>query len=107
MTPTSIVIDDDHALFLHGLRRLFDDWPEFCIVGEAASGAETIELAWRLAFDILLLDFQLGDMTGLDVLRRIGPGKRFQTILLVADIQRKDEVNAMMLGASGIVRKFA
>jgi DNA-binding NarL/FixJ family response regulator len=105
--PTRIVIADDHAIFRQGLRKLFDEHPEFCIVGEASNGAEAIAIVTRLQPDILLLDLQLGDMTGLDVLRRIGPEVQCQTIILGADIQRDDEMNAILLGASGIVRKYA
>src|SRR5439155_1368356 len=38
---------------------------------------------------------------------RIGTGVKFKTIILGADIQRADELNAILLGASGIVRKYA
>ena len=55
----------------------------------------------QLTPDILLLDLQLGDMTGLDVLRRLGTGLKTKTILLGADIQRADELTAILLGASG------
>src|SRR5262249_62369715 len=107
MIPTRIVIVDDHAIFRQGLSKLFTEHPEFCIVGEASNGAEAIEIPNRVEFDVMLLDLQLGDMTGLDVLRRLGPELKFQVILLGADIQRDDEVNALLLGASGIVRKYA
>jgi DNA-binding NarL/FixJ family response regulator len=105
--PARIVIVDDHAIFRQGLRKLFDEQPEFCVVSEASSGAEAIDIVNKVALDILLLDMQLGDMTGLDVLRQLGGDRNFQTILLGADIGREDEVDALLLGASGIVRKYA
>jgi len=104
---TSIVISDDHAIFRQGLRKLFDEQAEFRIVGEAASGAETIQVVNALQPDILLLDLQLGDMTGIDVLRKIGPTAKGQTILLGADIRQEDELNALLLGASGVVGKYS
>jgi DNA-binding NarL/FixJ family response regulator len=106
MAATRIVIVDDHAIFRQGLRRLFDEHPEFCIVGEASNGAEAIDSINRLAPDVVLLDLQLGDMTGLNVLQRLGRDRNFKTILLAADIQRDEEVNAVLLGASGIVTKY-
>src|SRR4030095_14826993 len=107
MIPPRVVVVDDHTIFRQGLRKLFDDHPEFCVVGEASNGAEAIDLVNRIPLDILLLDLQLGDMTGLDVLQRIGPDANFQTVLLGADIQQQAEVNAILLGASGVVRKYA
>jgi two-component system nitrate/nitrite response regulator NarL len=43
----------------------------------------------------------------LDVLRRLGTGRKTKTILLGADIQRTDELTAILLGASGVVGKYA
>src|SRR5262245_37809987 len=106
MIPTRILVADDHAIFREGLRKLFEQHPEFCIVGEASNGAEVMAAVQHLAPDVLLLDLQLGDMTGLEVLRRIGGDVNFKTVMLGADIQRGDELNAILLGASGIVRKY-
>jgi two-component system, NarL family, nitrate/nitrite response regulator NarL len=107
MSPTRIVIVDDHAIFRQGLRKLFDEHAEFAVVGEASNGAEALIVINDLAPDIILLDLQLGDMTGLDVLRRMDSGVKSKTILLGADIKRADELNAMLLGAFGIVGKYA
>jgi len=107
MSPTQVLIVDDHAIFRQGLRKLFDEHSDFNVVGEAASGAEAVGAVKELTPDILLLDLQLGDMTGLDVLRRIGSGIKTKTILLGADIQRADELTAILLGACGIVGKYS
>lgn len=106
-TPTArILIADDHALFRQGLRKLFDDHNEFAIVGEASSGAATIRAVHDLQPDVLLLDIQLGDMTGLDVLRKI-TGVKGHILLLGSDIQKEDELNAILLGASGVISKYS
>ena len=107
MSPTQVLIVDDHAIFRQGLRKLFDEHPEFNVVGEAASGSEAVTAVKNLSPDVLLLDLQLGDMTGLDVLRRLGTGLKTKTILLGADIQRADELTAILLGACGIVGKYS
>jgi DNA-binding NarL/FixJ family response regulator len=106
MRPTRIVIVDNHALFRQALRQWFDKHPKFCIVAEAESGTEAIEIVHELALDILLLDLHLRDMTGLKVLQRVGRAANFKTILL-GDIQPEDEIKAILLGASGVVRKSA
>ena len=107
MTPTRILIVDDHAIFRQGLRKLFDERDEFVVIGEAATGAEAFTAVKQLSPDVLLLDLQLGDMTGLDVLRRLGPDLKTKVILLGADIQRADELTAILLGASGVVGKYS
>src|SRR4030095_7962540 len=103
MSPTQVLIVDDHAIFRQGLRKLFDEQPEFTVVGEAASGAEALAALKQPTPDVLLLDLQLKDMTGLDVLRRMGTGLKTKTILLGADIQRADELTAILLCAYGVV----
>src|SRR5262245_10818731 len=107
MSPIQVLIVDDHAIFRQGLRKLFDEHPEFAVSGEAASGTEAINAVKDSSPDIMLLDLQLGDMTGLDVLRRLGTGIKTRTILLGADIQRADELTAVLLGACGIVGKYS
>ena len=107
MSPIQVLIVDDHAIFRQGLRKLFDEHTEFAVAGEAASGTEAMNRVKELSPDIMLLDLQLGDMTGLDVLRRLGPAISTRTILLGADIQRADELTAILLGASGVVGKYS
>lgn len=107
MSPTRVVIVDDHAIFRQGLRKLFDEHAEYHIIAEASNGAEAIAAVKEHVPDVMLLDLQLGDITGLDVLRRLGGGLKTKTIILGADIQRADELAAIMLGASGIVGKYA
>jgi DNA-binding NarL/FixJ family response regulator len=107
MSPIRVLIVDDHAIFRQGLRKLFDEHAEYLIVAEASNGTEAIAAVNHHLPDVMLLDLQLGDMTGLDVLRRLGVGIKTKTILLGADIQRSDELTATLLGASGVVGKYS
>jgi DNA-binding NarL/FixJ family response regulator len=107
MARTRIVIVDGDAMFRQRLCKLFDGHPEFRIVGEASSGAEAIDIVKSVALDVLLLDLDLGDIRGLNVLRKLGRNVPFKTILIAANIQRETEINAILLGASGMVRKHA
>ena len=47
MEPTSVLVVDDHALFLDGLTSLIGKWPDFEVVATASDGAAAIELARR------------------------------------------------------------
>jgi two-component system nitrate/nitrite response regulator NarL len=101
-----IVTADDHAIFRDGLRRLLEAEAEFEVVGQSASGAEAIRLVTELAPDILLVDFALGDMTGVEVLRALVALKSpVKAILLTAGLDREEIVDAMTLGARGLVLK--
>jgi DNA-binding NarL/FixJ family response regulator len=61
-----ILIVDDHILFRDGLCSLFDRQPDFQVVGEAGSVEEAVQKALELKPELVLMDFSLGDGTGLD-----------------------------------------
>ena len=62
-----VLLADDHELFRAGLRALLDNIPGVRVVGEAADGAEALQLVHSLAPDALLLDIQMPGIDGLDV----------------------------------------
>ena len=94
MTTIEIVIVMDHALFRQGLCKLLEQRAEFRIVGEASTGTGTIDLVHRCLPDVLLLDLQLNDISGFDVLRRFPRGIKTKIIILAANIQKEDAIQA-------------
>jgi two-component system nitrate/nitrite response regulator NarL len=101
-----IVIADDHAIFRDGLRRLLQTEPTFKVVGEAADGAQALQLASQLVPDILLLDLAMPRMPGLETLRKLkNHSARTRTLLLTAIIDRSEALEALRLGACGVVLK--
>jgi len=103
-----IVISDDHAIFREGVRKLLETEPGLCVVGEAVDGEETIRVVRRLNPHILLLDISLPKMTGLEALRELNKaGLRTRTIVLTADIERNQIIEALQSGAHGIVLKHS
>ena len=66
-----IVIADDHTIFREGLKTLLSRHPEFKVVGEAGDGDEACKLVEKLKPDILLLDFLMPKVCGIDVLRSL------------------------------------
>ncbi len=81
-----IVADDERPAraFLSGLLRNFEDAE---VVGEAANGAECVELIERLAPDLVLLDLQMPELDGLGVVRLI----RRDRLPLIAFVTAYDE----------------
>ncbi|WP_051148596.1 ATP-binding response regulator [Desulfospira joergensenii] len=66
-----ILIVDDHSVMRQGLRGLLQTEPDFTVLGEAGSGAKGIEMALEHDPDVILMDINLGDMSGMDATRRI------------------------------------
>src|SRR5512132_2325488 len=108
MQTIRIVIADDHAILRDGLKRLLEAEHGFEVVGEAASGLEAIQVVRAHAPDVLLLDLTMPDGSGLDVLRTLNESRAaVRTILLTAGVEREQIVEALQLGARGLVLKHS
>jgi DNA-binding NarL/FixJ family response regulator len=103
---TRIVIADDHPIFRDGLRRLLESEPGFGVVAEASDGAEAVNMVRQHKPDILLLDLTMPRSPGMDALRELSRSSNpVRTILLTAAIDRPQMLEALQLGARGIVLK--
>ena len=100
-----ILMADDHPMFRQGLRALLETNEDFDIIGEATNGAEAVAMTQQNLPDVLLLDVSMPGMTGFDVLRQITGLQNVRTIMLTAAITKSDIVQALQLGARGVVWK--
>jgi len=104
-----IVIADDHPIFRDGLRRLLEAEPDLKVLGEASDGAEAVKLARQLKPDILLLDLAMPKHPGLEALRELSvptpTAAPVRVILLTAAAEKSQIVEALQLGARGVVLK--
>jgi two-component system nitrate/nitrite response regulator NarL len=101
-----LLIADDHQIFRMGLRKLLESEPGFDVVGEAGDGASALALVRQLNPDFLLLDLAMPNMSGLDTLRELATlGFNCQIVLLAAAIEKAQMLEALRLGARGVVLK--
>jgi two-component system nitrate/nitrite response regulator NarL len=103
-----ILIADDHAVFRYGLRTLLDSEPMFKVVGEAVDGSEVAKLMSELKPAVLMLDLAMPRLTGIEVLRDLASAEDAAcVIILTAAIEKRQIVEALQLGARGILLKDA
>lgn len=108
MDPIRILIADDHNLFRDGMRALLNTIPDFVVVGDAATGDESIQLAKQLQPDVMLMDIQMPGVNGIEATRRITQTSPHIGILVVTMFQDDDSVfSAMRAGARGYILKGA
>ena len=102
----NILIIDDHPLFRKGLIQLIQSAAEFAIVGEASSGRDGIALALSLQPDMILLDLNMKDMGGIEVLKALKTKELdSRIIMLTVSDNAEDLAAAIRAGADGYLLK--
>ena len=66
-----VLVVDDHPLYREAVSRIIEREGDVRVVGQVGTGQEALSAAKRLRPDLLLLDVELPDMSGIDVVRRL------------------------------------
>ena len=101
-----ILIADDHAVFRRGLKETLSETFAKIVFGEARTAQETLELAQREDWDVIILDISMPGRSGLDILddlRRSRP--RIPVLLLTMHPEQQFARRALKAGAAGYLTK--
>ena len=106
MSPIQIVIVDDHPLFRRGIRWSLENEHDLLVVGEAGDGQSAIQQIDVLIPDVVLIDINMPQMSGLEVTRVI-KRRHPQTSVIVLTMQEDDEqlFDAIRVGAAAYATK--
>jgi two-component system invasion response regulator UvrY len=101
-----ILIADDHAIVRTGLRQIISEADDMRVVAEAATGNEALEKVRANSLDLILLDINLPDKNGLDVLKQIKHENPLARVLILS-MHAEDQygIRALKAGASGYLTK--
>jgi NarL family two-component system response regulator LiaR len=101
-----IVIADDHSVVRQGLRMFLALDSDFEVVGEAADGAEALQIAHKLRPDIVLMDMLMPVMDGITATGRIRQElPETEVIALTSVLEDSAVVGAIKAGAIGYLLK--
>jgi DNA-binding NarL/FixJ family response regulator len=106
MSPTRIVIADDHAIIRRGLRTLLEHEPGLEVIAEACDGREAIEVAKRERPHVVILDIAMPGLNGIEAGRRISemlPETR--VVILTVHADEGYLLSALKAGTRGYVLK--
>jgi two-component system invasion response regulator UvrY len=101
-----ILVADDHAIVREGLKLIIGESPDMNVTGEAGNGAETLKKVSTGAYDLVLLDISMPDLSGLDVLCKIKMSNpRLPVLVLSMFPEGQYAIRAIKQGACGYITK--
>jgi DNA-binding NarL/FixJ family response regulator len=103
-----VLLAEDHTIVRKGLRALLADEPDFEVIAEAEDGSEAVRMAQQLRPDVVLMDFSMPGLNGLEATRQIKrwiPQVKVLVLTRYADEEHVSQV--LRAGASGYVVKRA
>lgn len=105
-TPT-VVIADDHPIFLLGLKSVLEKMSdEFDLIGVAENGSQAWELIKNKKPDIALLDIEMPDISGLDICEKVRNDNLFTKVIALTVHKDEDIFNqALEAGVHGYILK--
>jgi DNA-binding NarL/FixJ family response regulator len=107
LPKTSVLIVDDHEAIRRTLRVRIEELPEFSVCGEAVNGVDAVEKAQLLSPSLVILDFAMPEMNGLEAataLRFMLPTAKLY--LLTAHSNRELELAARDAGIDAVYSKY-
>lgn len=106
MQEVRILMVDDHSLFRESLSRLLEATPQYRVVSQCAKASEALAAFAPAEVDMILLDYDLGEESGLSLLLELKRRQSEVKVLVVtAGLSDDATLQVMEAGASGIFLK--
>jgi DNA-binding NarL/FixJ family response regulator len=104
--PISVLLVDDHIVYRNSLRVLLEAVTDFSIVGEAGDGLDSLTLATRLCPDVVIMDYMMPVMNGVEATGRLRQQQpNLHVVLLSLHDDKANVVAAIRNGASAYILK--
>ena len=101
-----VLIADDHAVVRAGLRQFLEEDRSITEIGEASTGREALDALRAGRWDLLILDINMPDRSGLDILSHIRAAGYNTRVLVMSGLpERQYALNVLRAGARGYLSK--
>lgn len=106
MEKINVMIVDDHSLIREGLKQLLEFDGTIKVVGEASNGIECLEKITICNPDVLLLDINMPEMNGIEVLKKMKEnGTQIKVLILTVHNEMDYLMKAVDIGVDGYILK--
>ncbi len=104
--PCTVLIVDDHPVFRDGLAGALSTAPGISIVGSCADGRQAVQQAREVQPDVVVMDLNLPDISGIEATRSIVSASPHVAVLVLTMLDEEDSVfAAVRAGAKGYLLK--
>ncbi len=105
---TKVLVADDHAIVRAGISKIINDHPGMEVLDEASSGAEVLQLVGEKSYDIIILDINMPNISGLDALKQLQSIQPDTPVLILSMYPESQyATRTLKAGASGYLTKEA
>jgi DNA-binding NarL/FixJ family response regulator len=106
MKDITVLLADDHPIVCKGIHDLLDSEEGIAVVGEAHTGHRALQMIDELKPDIVILDIEMPDINGVEVVNKIVEGAIPVKVLVLSSYDDREYISQMLsLGASGYLIK--
>ena len=106
--PIGVLVVDDHEFVRRGLRAFLDGEPDIDVLGEAAGGAQALDLLASMGRrpDVIVMDLQMAPIDGIESTRQVRALYTDIEVVALTSFAEEERVHAaLQAGASGYVLK--
>ena len=101
-----VLVADDHAVVRRGVAGIVNDAPGMTVAGEASTGRQVLAALARDEYDVLVLDMEMPEGDGLEVLAQLQAGRQTPPVLILSMYPEKQfALRALHAGAAGYLTK--
>lgn len=104
--PIKILLIDDHTIVRIGIRMIIESREGYEVVGDVGSSVEALEIAARKQVDIILLDLNLGEESGLELIGQLTALQQSARVIVLTATANQSVLRSVVLaGARGLLHK--
>lgn len=106
MEKINVMLVDDHSMIREGLKQLLEFDGTIKVVGEASNGVECLEKIYTCNPDVLLLDINMPEMNGIEVLKKMkADNSQIKVLILTVHNEMDYLMKAVDIGVDGYILK--